>query len=75
MLARERNHTSSVKLQDAYSTATSGEKRMKNSKKNSGGYWMLFGLVAFLAAPIAIHHVMAPAVAEPSLHADASAAQ
>lgn len=48
---------------------------MKNSKKNSGGYWMLFGLVAFLAAPIAIHHVMAPAVAEPSLHADASAAQ
>ncbi len=43
---------------------------MKNSQKSSGGYWMIFGIVALLAMPMVVDHfVNAPA---PELHADAS---
>jgi len=36
---------------------------MKNSEKSTGGIWMLVGLVALLALPIVIGHIITPAQA------------
>ena len=42
------------------------------SQKNSGGYWMLFGLIALLSAPMAIGYYVMPSTPQPTVHADAA---
>ena len=45
---------------------------MKNSNKNSGGLWMVVGLVAILVMPLVVDHFVRTPSPDPVLHADAS---
>jgi hypothetical protein len=61
----------SNRSQGAYSNCCYRRKRM-NSQKSSGGYWMLLGLVALLAAPMAVGYYVIPSEPAPTVHADAT---
>lgn len=42
------------------------------TQKSSGGYWMLFGLVALLAAPMAVGYYVLPSAPQATVHAEAA---